>query len=148
MRRMESPSDEHPIGRTAFAPSDVLVAPASARKRSPGSSIGGCSATCVVGSARRDFRRPRGARDAPVVRGRERALSAERVEVPHEHLAPEVLLRLIEEFVTRDGTDYGAVERTLGEKVALVMRQLEAGELAIMVDTEDETIDIVARPPF
>ena len=67
--------------------------------------------------------------------------------MPHEQLAPEVLRRLIEEFVTRDGTDYGAVERTLGEKVAAVIRQLEAGELAIMVDTEEETIDIVARQP-
>ncbi len=70
-----------------------------------------------------------------------------RVEVPHAQLAPEVLRRLIEEFVTRDGTDYGAVERPLAEKVAAVMRQLEAGEVAIMVDTEHETIDIVVRPP-
>jgi uncharacterized protein YheU (UPF0270 family) len=28
-----------------------------------------------------------------------------------------------------------------------VMRQLAAGELAIVVDAEDETIDIVARQP-
>jgi hypothetical protein len=67
--------------------------------------------------------------------------------VPHTALAPDVLRRLIEEFVTRDGTDYGAVERTLAEKVAAVMRQLAAGELAIVVDAEDETIDIVARQP-
>ena len=47
----------------------------------------------------------------------------------------------------RDGTDYGAVERTLGEKVAAVMQQLEAGEVAIVVDTEHEAIDIVVRHP-
>ena len=70
-----------------------------------------------------------------------------RVEVPHAQLAPEVLRRLIEEFVTRDGTDYGTVERTLAEKVAVVMRQLEAGEVAIVVDAEHEAIDIVARRP-
>jgi uncharacterized protein YheU (UPF0270 family) len=45
------------------------------------------------------------------------------------------------------GTDYGAVERTLGQKVAAVMQQLEAGELAIVVDVEHEAIDIVTRPP-
>ena len=73
--------------------------------------------------------------------------AARRVEVPHAELAPEVLRRLIEEFVTRDGTDYGAVERTLGEKVAAVMQQLEAGEVAIVVDTEHEAIDIVVRHP-
>ena len=70
-----------------------------------------------------------------------------RVEVPHARLAADVLRALIEEFVTRDGTDYGAVELPLGEKVARVMRQLEAGELAIVVDPEQETIDLVLRPP-
>jgi uncharacterized protein YheU (UPF0270 family) len=70
---------------------------------------------------------------------------APRVEVPHGALAAEVLRCLIEEFVTRDGTDYGTVERTLGEKVAAVMQQLEAGELVIRVDPEHETIDIEPR---
>jgi uncharacterized protein YheU (UPF0270 family) len=69
------------------------------------------------------------------------------VEVPYAELAPDVLRRLIEEFVTRDGTDYGRVERTLAEKVAAVLRQLAAGEVAILVDPEQETIDIVARQP-
>ena len=67
---------------------------------------------------------------------------ARRVEVPYAELAPEVLRRLVEEFVTRDGTDYGTVERSLAEKVADVMRQLAAGEVAIVVDTEQETVDI------
>lgn len=74
-------------------------------------------------------------------------MTSNRVEVLHTELAPDVLRRLIEEFVTRDGTDYGAVERTLGDKVAAVMRQLAAGELAIEVDTEHEAIDIVDRRP-
>ena len=76
---------------------------------------------------------------------RETEDAARRVEVPHAQLSPEVLRRLVEEFVTRDGTDYGAIERTLEEKVAAVLRQLEAGEVAIVVDAEQETIDIVAR---
>jgi uncharacterized protein YheU (UPF0270 family) len=71
----------------------------------------------------------------------------EPVEVPHTQLAAEVLRCLVEEFVTRDGTDYGTVERTLGEKVAAVLQQLEAGELVIRVDPEHETIDIEPRNP-
>jgi len=78
---------------------------------------------------------------------RESEAAARRVEVPHAQLAPEVLRRLIEEFVTRDGTDYGAIERTLDEKVAGVQRQLAAGEAAIVVDAQSETIDIVVRRP-
>jgi uncharacterized protein YheU (UPF0270 family) len=70
----------------------------------------------------------------------------QRVEVPHAQLSPAVLRRLLEEFVTRDGTDYGSVERTLEEKVARLVRQLEAGEAAIVVDLESETIDIIPRP--
>ena len=49
------------------------------------------------------------------------------------------------EFVTRAGTDYGAVEKTLEEKVADVTRQLETGEAAIVYDAESETIDIVQK---
>jgi len=71
----------------------------------------------------------------------------EPIEVPHGELAAEVLRCLVEEFVTRDGTDYGTAERTLGEKVAAVMQQLEAGELVIRVDPEHETIDIEVRQP-
>ena len=78
--------------------------------------------------------------DAPEAEG-----AARQVEVSPASLRPEVLRRLVEEFVTRDGTDYGAVERTLAEKVAEVMRQLDAGEAAIVVDAEREIIDIVAR---
>jgi uncharacterized protein YheU (UPF0270 family) len=59
-------------------------------------------------------------------------------------LPPETLRALVEEFVSRDGTDYGAVERSLEEKVADVMRQLERGEAHIVFDPESETVTIVA----
>ncbi len=67
------------------------------------------------------------------------------VEVPHTHLTPNALRSLAEEFVTRDGTDYGRVERTLDEKVAALMRQLERGEAAIFYDSESQTVSIVPR---
>lgn len=70
-----------------------------------------------------------------------------RIEVPPDALAPELLRRVIEEFVTRDGTDYGAVERSLDEKVAAVRRQLDAGEALILVDPEEGSVDIVLRHP-
>ena len=68
------------------------------------------------------------------------------VEVPHVHLTPEALRSLVEEFVTRDGTDYGRVEKTLDEKVAAVMRQLDRGEVAILYDGENQTTSIARRP--
>ena len=48
--------------------------------------------------------------------------------VPHTALEPATLRALIEEFVTRDTTDYGERERTLEDKVEDVMRQLRRGE--------------------
>jgi hypothetical protein len=66
------------------------------------------------------------------------------VEVPHDALAPETLRSLTEEFVTRDGTDYGDRERSLDEKVDGLMRQLETGEAKIFYESETETINIVA----
>ena len=50
------------------------------------------------------------------------------VELPPDALSPEALRDLVEEFVTRDGTDYGAVERGVEEKVAQVTAQLRSGE--------------------
>ena len=64
------------------------------------------------------------------------------IEVPQDALSPEALRALIEEFVTRDGTDYGAVERGLDAKVADVMRQLERGEVRIVFDPDSETTTI------
>jgi uncharacterized protein YheU (UPF0270 family) len=65
------------------------------------------------------------------------------VEVPYTRLAAEVLRRMAEEFVTRDGTDYGGVEKTLEQKVTALERQLERGEAAIVYDAESGTINIV-----
>jgi len=53
--------------------------------------------------------------------------------------------RLVEEFVTRDGTDYGAVERTLREKMRDVVAQLERGDVVIVYDAASETTTIVPR---
>lgn len=63
--------------------------------------------------------------------------------VPLDRLAPATLLGLLQEFASRDGTDYGERELTLEEKVADLRRQLAAGSLALVYDTETETWDLV-----
>jgi uncharacterized protein YheU (UPF0270 family) len=70
-------------------------------------------------------------------------MSVEGVEIPADELSSDVLRALIEEFVSRDGTDYGAVEKSLDEKVADVRRQLERGEVRIVFDPEMESATIV-----
>jgi uncharacterized protein YheU (UPF0270 family) len=70
------------------------------------------------------------------------AIRARAVEVPLRRVAADVLRRVAEEFVTRGGTDYGAAEKSLEEKVADVRRQLECGEAAVVYDAESQTINI------
>ncbi len=65
------------------------------------------------------------------------------IEVPHNALSPEALRGVIEEFVTRAGTDYGAHEKPMEEKIADVERQLVAGEAIIVFDLDEKTTNIV-----
>ena len=65
------------------------------------------------------------------------------IEVPFDELAPDTLSALIESFVMREGTDYGAVERDFASKLADVRRQLERGEARIEFDPVSETVNIV-----
>jgi uncharacterized protein YheU (UPF0270 family) len=64
-------------------------------------------------------------------------------ELSPDELSPEALRGLIEEFVTRDGTDYGAVERSVEEKIAQVRAQLASGEARLVFDPTTETANIV-----
>lgn len=64
------------------------------------------------------------------------------IELSPDDLSPEALRGLIEEFVTRDGTDYGAVERGVEEKIAQVLAQLRSGEARLVFDLETETANI------
>ncbi|MDJ0866853.1 MAG: YheU family protein [Myxococcota bacterium] len=66
------------------------------------------------------------------------------VEVPLEEVEPETLRALVEAFVGREGTDYGRVEKTLEEKVADVLRQLERSEAHLVFDAESESVNIVS----
>ena len=68
---------------------------------------------------------------------------ASAIEVPFSSLQPATLRAVIEEFVTRDTTDYGERERTLDEKVEDVMRQLRRGEAKVVFDAETGTVNIV-----
>ena len=68
------------------------------------------------------------------------------IDVPHRELSEEALLGVIESFVLREGTDYGAHDISHASKVAQVLRQLERGEAQILFDPVTESIDIVMVP--
>ncbi|MDO3385433.1 YheU family protein [Gilvimarinus sp. SDUM040013] len=63
--------------------------------------------------------------------------------IPYQQIPQGTLNALLEEFITREGTDYGEVEATLEDKVAELTRQLKSGEVAIVFDPALETTSIV-----
>lgn len=67
------------------------------------------------------------------------------VDVPYERLDPETLRNLIEEFVTRDGADWGEAGGTLEEKVAQVMQQLRSRKVKIVFELNSGTANIVVN---
>jgi len=72
-------------------------------------------------------------------------LDADGIDVPLAQLSPEALRGVVESFVLREGTDYGAREYTLDEKVGHVMLQLQRGDARIVFDPHTETVQILAR---
>jgi uncharacterized protein len=59
--------------------------------------------------------------------------------IPHSQLSPTALRAVVEEFVTRDGTDHTSVER----RIEVVLRQLDAGKVVVHFDDDTETCNIV-----
>jgi uncharacterized protein YheU (UPF0270 family) len=65
------------------------------------------------------------------------------IEIPVSRLDDDVLQAVIEEFITREGTDYGQVESSLAQKVAQVRKQLQQGLAVIVFDEATETTSIL-----
>jgi len=63
--------------------------------------------------------------------------------IPHTSLREDILRAVVEEFVSREGTDYG-FEASLDAKISSVVKQLESGKAVVVFDVESETCDIVS----
>ena len=64
---------------------------------------------------------------------------ASSMRIPHTKLSPEALQAVVQEFVTRDGTDHSSVE----PRIKSVLRQLETGRVELHFDDQTETCNIV-----
>lgn len=67
------------------------------------------------------------------------------MEIPFRELNKDTLRRLIESFISREGTDYGERVFTMDEKVLQVQAKLEDGSAMIIFDQDTETFDIVPK---
>jgi len=67
------------------------------------------------------------------------------VIVPYEKLSEEALIGLIDEFILREGTDYGKHEYTLEEKHEHVRKQIFSGKAVVVFDLQEESASLIRR---
>lgn len=65
--------------------------------------------------------------------------------IPYERLSSETLRAVVEEYINREGTDYGQQELSLNDKVELGLAQLRNREAVIVFDPTLESTTIMPR---
>ena len=65
------------------------------------------------------------------------------IEIEYQDLTPEVLIGIVENFVLREGTDYGAQEISLEKKIEQVLKQIHGGRVKIYFDQYTESVSLV-----
>ena len=68
--------------------------------------------------------------------------------IPPERLEKSTLIALIEEYITREGTDYGLEEVELSDKVSQLIYQLSLGQVVIVFDAASESTQLVTREDY
>ena len=65
--------------------------------------------------------------------------------IPYESLTHETLITIVDDVVSRDGTDYGAYDLSESQKRQQALAALENGQAVLLFDTTSETIKMVPK---
>ena len=68
--------------------------------------------------------------------------------IPLEQINEETLTAIIEEFILREGTDYGVIDASKADKIAQVKLQLQQGSAVIVYSELHESVNILPRDQF
>lgn len=68
--------------------------------------------------------------------------------IPHKDLAADTLNAIIEEFVLREGTEYGAEDVSLTDKITQINQQLQLGSVVLVYSELHETVNILPKEQF
>ncbi|XPF92644.1 YheU family protein [Colwellia sp. RE-S-Sl-9] len=68
--------------------------------------------------------------------------------IPFKDLNSETLFSIIKEFVLREGTEYGAEDVSIEEKVEQVRKQLTLGTAVLVYSELHETVNIIPADQF
>jgi uncharacterized protein len=67
------------------------------------------------------------------------------LEIPAEALSAEALLGVIDNFIQREGTDYGLNEISYDSKIDQVKRQIAKGKVKIVFDPNIESVSLMTE---
>jgi uncharacterized protein YheU (UPF0270 family) len=67
------------------------------------------------------------------------------IEIPPNRLADEILVSIIEEFINREGTDYGKQEVQLDLQIKKARSKIIRGDVLIMFDPKTESCNLITK---
>lgn len=65
------------------------------------------------------------------------------IEILPEQLSEHALAGIVENFILREGTDYGLVEISYEKKAEQIRKQINKGEIKIVFDQSTETVSLL-----
>lgn len=68
--------------------------------------------------------------------------------IPYQSLSPDVLQSIIEEYISREGTDYGEYELSLEQKVQRLLPQVKSGDVLIIFDELTESVQLISKAEY
>ena len=68
--------------------------------------------------------------------------------IPLEQLKKDTLITIIEDFILREGTDYGEIDATKEDKIQQIKQQLEQGSAVLVYSELHESVNILPSDQF
>lgn len=70
------------------------------------------------------------------------------IEIAPSQLSSDALNGIIENFILREGTDYGVVEVEFDKKKSQIQKQIDCGDVKIIYDQSTETVSLIMANDF
>lgn len=68
--------------------------------------------------------------------------------IPYQQLDEITLNNLIEQYILREGTDYGEVEFSLQQKTQQILEQIKNKQIIIMYSELNESVTLISKQEF
>ena len=65
------------------------------------------------------------------------------LEIPYQQLSEDALSGILDEFISREGTDYGDIEMSHDRKYQQLLAALQAGRCKIVFDPASESCTLI-----